>query len=339
MTKINALVTGGSGYFGSILIKKLLDNNIQTFSIDINQPKDHVEKIKFFKIDITNSKEVSDFFQNNKIDVIFHNVAQVPLAKNKQKFNSVNILGTKNISQYGKNNGVKHLIYTSSSAVYGVPKNNPVTENTKPIPSEEYGLAKLEGEKICQDLSDNNFKVTIIRPRTILGHGRMGIFSILFDWIESNKRIPLFNNGSNLYQFVHASDLADAILLSMNQKYNFEIYNIGASDVLTMRENLEKLVKLVNSKTTFYSVPLKQTEFLLNLLSFLNLIPLGKYHTLMYGRSLFFDNTKAKKDLKFYPKYRTTEMFLESYKDFINNKNKHKSKNLSLHQKKLLNYY
>ena len=69
-------------------------------------------------------------------------------------------------------------------------------------------------------------EITIIRPRTILGHGRLGIFSILFDWMKIIK-IPLLNNGSNLYQFVHAEDLADACILSLNQKKQKGILILG----------------------------------------------------------------------------------------------------------------
>ena len=76
-------------------------------------------------------------------------------------------------------------------------------------------------------------------------------------------------------------------------------------------------------------------ENLLNLLSIIGLIPLSKYHTLMYGRSLYFDISKAKNILGFQPKYSTNEMFYESFKNYIDNKNRSKDiKNLSHHQKK-----
>ncbi len=333
MSKKNVLVTGGSGYFGSILINKLISKDYNVFSIDINRPSD-LSNFNFSNVDITDYKKLSLFFNNNHFEYIFHNVAQVPLAKSKKLFQNVNINGTKNICKLAKINKIKHIIYTSSSAVYGVPSKNPVDESTVPIPSEEYGKAKLEGEKICQTFATDLMKITIIRPRTILGHGRLGIFSILFDWIENNKKIPLLNNGSNLYQFVHAEDLADACILSLNQKKQKDIFNIGSDDLFTMREILEILVNEVNSKTKFYSLPLFPTENILNFLSSIKLIPLSKYHTLMYGRSLYFDITKAKKYLNFSPKYSTKEMFIESYKNYIDNKNNLKKINLSHHQKK-----
>jgi nucleoside-diphosphate-sugar epimerase len=334
MKKNKVLVTGGSGYFGSILIKKLISKNFDVHSLDINKPE-NINKYIFHNVDITDKKKIENFFLNYKFDYIFHNVAQVPLAKKKSLFNKVNINGTYNICKFAKKNKVKHLIYTSSSAVYGVPNNNPVTELSVPKPAEAYGVAKLEGEKICKSFSGDKFKITIIRPRTIMGHGRLGIFSILFDWIDNNKKIPLFNNGKNLYQFIHAEDLADACISSIKQNNNFEIFNIGSNDLFTMKEILQNLVIATNSKSKFYSLPLFPTENILNILSTTGLIPLSKYHTLMYGRSLYFDISKAKKKLDFKPKFSTSEMFRESFNNYIDNKNKSKDiKNLSHHQKK-----
>jgi len=334
MKKSKVLVTGGSGYFGSILIKKLIKKNFEVHSLDINQPED-INDFTFHKINITNIKNLNSLFESYKFDYIFHNVAQVPLAKNKSLFKEVNIDGTHNVCEVAKNNKVRHIIYTSSSAVYGVPDFNPVNELTLPKPAEAYGRAKYEGEKICKNFASTELKITIIRPRTIMGHGRLGIFSILFDWIENNKKIPLLNNGSNLYQFIHADDLAEASILSINQLNSFEIFNIGSDDLFTMRDILENLVRENNSKSTFYSLPLFPTENILNLLSNIRLIPLSKYHTLMYGRSLYFDISKAKKNLKFIPKYSTNAMFNESFRSYIGQKNKVKNiNNLSHHQKK-----
>ena len=82
---INVLVTGGSGYFGSILIEKLLKKNFNILSIDINAPINN-NNFKFNKIDITKKNDLFNFFKSHKIDYLFHNVAQVPLAKDKYLF-------------------------------------------------------------------------------------------------------------------------------------------------------------------------------------------------------------------------------------------------------------
>ena len=153
--------------------------------------------------------------------IIFHNVAQVPLAKNNSLFWDVNVNGTKNICESAVKNEIEKIVYTSSSAIYGIPKLNPVKENTIPAPGEKYGEAKLMGKRSVENFSQKGLHCSIIRPRTILGHGRLGIFSILFKWIKEGINIPVFNNGENTYQFVHADDLADACILAAKTSHKF----------------------------------------------------------------------------------------------------------------------
>jgi nucleoside-diphosphate-sugar epimerase len=123
----------------------------------------------------------------------------VPLAKDKALFWSVNRDGMETVLDAALEAGVAKLIYTSSSAVFGVPASNPVTEDTVPSPAEDYGRAKLDGERLCRDFAQRGLDVTIIRPRTILGSGRLGIFQILFEWIYQGDNIPILGKGDNLY--------------------------------------------------------------------------------------------------------------------------------------------
>ena len=313
---MKVLVTGGSGYFGSLLIDKLLKKGFDVGSLDINKSDDLPSGVMFHQIDVRDVDSLKKGLLG--YDLIFHNVAQVPLAKNKKLFWEVNVEGTKNICEASITNNVQKIVYTSSSAIYGVPKYNPVDENTNPSPGEAYGRAKLEGERICEDVSKQGLKVSIIRPRTILGHGRLGIFSILFRWISEGVNIPVLDNGDNIYQFVHADDLADACILASENDHVLSSYNIGASDYGTMRETLENLCDYAGTGSKVYSLPLRPIEILMNISSKMKLSPLAPYHSLMYGRSLYFDISKAMNELGFSPKYTTNEMFRESYDYFIN---------------------
>ena len=330
---MRVLVTGGSGYFGSLLIEKLLQNGFQVGSLDINKPTAQEKDIEFHRVDV---RDKNSLFQHTKnYDIIFHNVAQVPLAKNKILFKQVNIDGTSNICEAALKNNIGKIVYTSSSAIYGVPQKNPVDENTVPLPGEEYGLAKLQGEKICEKFSRKGLSVSIIRPRTILGHGRLGIFSILFQWLSEGVNIPVLNNGNNIYQFIHADDLADAIILSANINKSLSFYNIGSDGYGTMRKTLEELCEYAGTGSKVYSLPLKPIEILMNLTSFLGLSPLGPYHSLMYGRSLYFNIQKAKDELGFSPKHDSNKMLSESYNWFLENKNNlnNNQNDLSSHKK------
>jgi nucleoside-diphosphate-sugar epimerase len=311
-----ALVTGGSGYFGSSLIEKLLTAGWICKSLDINVPDNDGEGVEFIKADIRDYSSVLNACKG--VDVVFHNVAQVPLAKDKHLFESVNINGTINVLDSAIEAGVKKIIYTSSSAVFGVPKTNPVDESVLPNPMESYGHAKYIGEQKCLEYTKKGLDVDIIRPRTIMGHGRLGIFQILFEWIRTGNNIPVLGLGDNIYQFVHADDLAE-VTIKAATKAGSEIYNCGTDRYGSMREVLENLCAYAQTGSRVVSVPFKPVVAAMDLFSFLGLSPLGAYHSLMYGRSMYFDISKAKNNLQWQPQYSNNEMFIESYNWYVNN--------------------
>ena len=112
---------------------------------------------------------------------------------------------------------------------------------TPPRPLEAYGRAKLQAEQLCHDATRGGLDVSIIRPRTILGHGRLGIMAILFEFVAAGAPVYVLGPGDNHYQFVHAADLADACLRAAAHE-GPTVYNIGAAEFGTMRETLQALV-------------------------------------------------------------------------------------------------
>ncbi len=314
-----ALITGGSGYFGSLLRDRLIARGAQVRIFDISDAEDRAATVNFIQGDIRDEKRVREACGG--CDVIYHCVAQVPLAKDKELFASVNIQGTENLLKSALGAGAKKVIYVSSSAVFGAPKTNPVTESTPPAPAEAYGLAKLKGETRCTDYVKQGLDVSIIRPRTIMGHGRLGIFQILFEWIRTGYNVPVLEGGSNIYQFVHADDLADACILAA-QRAGPATYNCGTDRYNSMREVLESLCRHAGTGSKVRSVPMAPAVFMMNLTSAIGLSPLGPYHALMYGKSMYFDVTKAKSELGWKPRFSNDEMFIQSYDWYVKNREK-----------------
>jgi nucleoside-diphosphate-sugar epimerase len=312
-----SLVTGGSGYFGELLSRELLKRGDRVRIFDLNSPCFSDPKLEFFQGNILDRAAVADAAVG--VDKVFHNVAQVPLAKEKELFWSVNRDGTQVIADESLRRGVKKLVYTSSSAVYGAPETNPVTEDTRPNPTEDYGQAKLAGESICLAAREKGLDIAIVRPRTILGHGRLGIVQMLFDWIERGFDVPVFGAGDNVYQFVHSDDLAWACIAAGNRE-GLGIYNIGAAEFGTMRELLQAVIDHAGSGSKVKSIPMGPAVLAANITSALGLSPLGPYHSLMYGRSMYFDISRAKAELGYAPKYSNNDMIIESYDWYIANK-------------------
>jgi nucleoside-diphosphate-sugar epimerase len=312
-----ALITGGSGYFGALLRDRLLASGAAVRVLDISDSTDRPAGVEFLQTDIRDGPAVKRAAAG--CDVIYHCVAQVPLAKDRMLFESVNVNGTANMLEAAKAARVRKVIYVSSSAVFGAPRRNPVTEETDPNPGEAYGRAKLQGEYLCRKFVQEGLDVTIIRPRTIMGHGRLGIFQILFEWIREGSNVPVLGRGDNVYQFVHADDLAEACILAA-AKIGPGVFNCGAERFGTMREVLEHLCAHAGTGSKVRSVPMAPAVALMRLTSSLGLSPLGPYHALMYGRSMYFDISRARKELGWTPRYSNNEMFVQSYDWYLRNR-------------------
>ena len=309
MAKLH-VVTGGSGYFGNLLVARLLERGDQVRVFDILDADDRPAEVEFIQGDIRDKRAVADAVAG--ADAVLHNVAMVPLAKDKDAFWSVNSNGTLNLLEACRSNNVKKVVYTSSSAVFGIPEQLPVDEYVTPRPAEAYGKAKLAGEEMCWRFADEGLDVSIIRPRTIMGHGRLGIMQILFDWIREGRNVPVFDGGHNKYQFVHADDLAEACILAA-ERPGPRAYNIGANRFGTMRETLQALVNHAQTGSRVKSVPSAPAVMAMKLTSALGMSPLGAYHSLMYGQDMYFDGERARQELGWSPRYSNEEMFCESY--------------------------
>ena len=312
-----ALVTGGSGYFGCLLVRQLRGRGYRVRVFDLVDTPDRPSDVDFVRGDIRDAKAVREACRG--VSVVHHNVAQVPLAKDRSLFETVNVGGTKVLLASCLALGVRKVVHVSSSAVFGVPKYNPVAETQEPRPQEAYGKAKRSAELEVEKAVARGLDVSIVRPRTILGHGRLGIFQILFELVRRGRPIYVLGGGRNRYQFVHADDLAEACIRA-GERAGSGLFHVGAGNFGTMREMLEALVRHAGTRSSIRSLPMRPTSVVMGVTSALQLSPLGPYHALMYGREMFFDVTHARELLGFEPKYSNEEMICESYDDYITNR-------------------
>ena len=309
-----ALVTGGSGYFGELLVAHLCDAGQTVRIFDINDPADGTG-VEFMRGDIRDAASVRAAVEG--VDVVYHNVAQVPLAKDEMLLRTVNVDGTSHLLDACADAKVTKIVHTSSSAVFGVPESNPVWPDTVPAPREAYGAAKLAAEWACLDaVARRHLDVTIVRPRTILGHGRLGIFGILFDWIADGADVFVLGDGSNRYQFVHADDLADACMRA-GAHSDPAIFNVGTDRFGTMRETLESVCLHAGTGATVRSLPASAASLAMQAAAALRLAPFAPYHWIMYSKSMWFDTSHVTEALGWSPRWSNEEMFDDSYDWFV----------------------
>ena len=324
------LVTGGSGYFGSLLVERLLDAGHRVRVFDLNDVDDRPGGVEFVTGDIRDAPVVRDAVDG--VDVVMHNVAQVPLARDLHELRSVNVDGTRRLLEASADAGVAKVIHTSSSAVFGVPETNPVLPTTVPSPMEAYGHAKLAAEWACLDAAREGLDVSIVRPRTILGHGRLGIFGILFDWIADGDDPIVLGDGSNRYQFVHSDDLADVCILAAEQD-GPGIFNVGTDRFGTMRETLEALCRHAGTGAVVRSVPAGPAAVAMAVSARLGLTPFAPYHWLMYSKSMWFDLEHLHEQLGWTPNWSTDDMFAQSYDWFVANRDAADDERASHHRR------
>jgi len=312
-----SLVTGGNGYFGGLLVGHLLGRGDAVRVLDIDPAGTQPPDVERITADVRDAAAVRAAVDG--VDVVFHNVAQVPLARDASLLRSVNVEGTHRLLDACRDAGVTKLVHTSSSAVFGVPARNPVLPDTVPEPAEAYGAAKLAAEWACLQAATRGLDVTIVRPRTIVGHGRLGIFGILFDWIADGADPFVLAGGGNRYQFVHADDLA-RLCLAAADAAGPAVLNVGTDRFGTMREAIEHVCAHAGTGARVRSLPARPAAALMRLSAAAGLTPFAPYHWLMYGRPMWFDIEHVTAGLGWQPRYSNEEMLAESYDWYVANR-------------------
>ena len=312
----NVLVTGGTGFLGTALVRRLVADGHRPKVLDIGDPEDSELNagIQFIKGDIRDAQLVTDACQG--IDTVFHLAAAVLPTRGKRTYVSTNTGGTRNILEASAHHQVKQVVHISTSAIYGVPSRLPVTEETEFKPMGYYGNAKYYGEQEIRRYRGGGLKVCVLRPRTIIGTERLGIFHILFDWIKRGKRIPIIGSGNNLFQFISARDVVEASILAAKAESN-EDFNIGAEEYSTVRADMEALVKHAGSGSKVISIPAPMVKLSLQVLDTLRLSPLMDWQYKVADKPFYFDIRKAKQLLGWQPQDSNVKMFTDSYDWYI----------------------
>lgn len=187
--------------------------------------------------DILDEYTLETYFANYHIDTVIHLAALAGVHKSvlfPDKYFDVNIKGTQNVINACKRHGVKHLVFFSSSSVYGNGK-PPLKETSQLEPISPYGISKLAGEMLVKS---SGVPYTIIRPFSLYGDsGRKD--QIFYKWINEIKakgEITLFGDGSAKRGFTNVYDLIDALYLVIAKGAHNKVYNIGGNQIITMNQ-------------------------------------------------------------------------------------------------------
>jgi nucleoside-diphosphate-sugar epimerase len=315
------LITGGTGFLGVHLARRFVKDKHHVALLDIADldARDLKGKVKVLKGDIRNRAFMNKATKG--YEYVIHAAAALPIQLSKKIIFSTNVDGTRNVLEACLRHKVKRTIFISTTAVYGVPKHLPETETSPLDPIGFYGESKVEGEKLFLEYAQKGLSINIFRPKTFLGIERLGVFELWFDAIYHGRRVYILGGGNNKYQLLAVTDLVDAIDRSLFSKVSGEIFNIGAKEFGTWRQDLGYVISRDNSKSKITSLPTLPSQLALGLLEALRLSPLAAWHYKTMPIDSYVSIQKAEKLLDWHPKKSNKQLFLESYLWYKHNRN------------------
>jgi len=318
---MKALITGGAGFFGTVLKHYLSEKGAESVIYDLVPDRDKVKNTVAVQGDLCHESQLEECFKKySPFDVVYHVAAQLAHSVKDRNFLwRSNVEGTRRVVEMAVKYKVRHLVFTSSNCLWGIPLGRKIVETDPPHPVEIYGQSKWEGEKILLNYKDF-ITVTIIRCPTITDAGRLGLLAILFEFIEENRRVYLVGGGDNVYQFISARDLADACLKAYEMGTSTEVYNIGSDNVKPLKEVFRYVIEKAGSSSKLVPLPKAPTLLAMQLCYKLGLSPLGPYQYKMIAENFVFDTGKIKKMLGWQPTLTNEEMLLKAYRYYKENK-------------------
>lgn len=308
------LITGGTGFLGCHIAADLVKRGHKVRLLDLaplTEP-DLIGKVEDVTGDIRSEELLDRLMQDT--DIVIHAAAALPLAK-KAEIIDVTTRGTELVLEHAKKNKVKRVIYISSTAVYGVPLKHPIYEKDELVGVGAYGAAKIEAEKICESYRKKGLTVAIIRPKSFIGTGRLGVFQILFDWVRRGCKIPIIGKGNNHYQLLDVEDLVSAIWLTVSKPGRLanDTFNVGAKKFETVAEDLTALFKHANSGSRVMKTNARLIKTTLLILEKLRLSPLYAWVYATADTDSFVSTEKIEKKLGWKAKYSNSETLIRTY--------------------------
>ncbi len=292
------LVTGSAGFIGSMFSIKLLERGDEVVGIDnhnnyydpeikndrLNLLKKY-KNYKHYKIDLNDYDKLSDIFKTFKFNKVVNLAAQAGVRYSIQNpliYINSNILGFSHILENCRHNKVEHLVYASTSSVYGANTKMPFSEHDSVShPLSLYAASKLSNEHMAHSYSYlYNLPTTGLRFFTVYGPwGRpdMALFKFTKAILEG-KSIDVFNNGNHTRDFTFIDDIVNGVIktlddtATMNPKWNsnqpdpatskapWRIYNIGNNNPVKLMEYISALEKMLNKKAKINFLPLQKGD-------------------------------------------------------------------------------
>jgi UDP-glucose 4-epimerase len=253
---LRVLVTGGAGFIGSHLVKVLLRaghfvrvlDNFSTGSMD--NIVDVARDVEIVVGDVRDYSVVEKCVRG--VDVVIHLAALIDVAESIERpdlYFEVNVIGTHNIAKACR--GVNVLIFASSSSVYGDPLKIPIPEDHLLSPRSPYAASKAAGEALIQAFSSiYGYRPIILRIFNVYGPKQSRAYAgVVIEFIRRVlRREPpiIYGDGEQTRDFIHISDVIDAIMKAMSIERARGVFNIGSGKAVTINQLAKLILKTLN---------------------------------------------------------------------------------------------
>ena len=253
---MRALVTGGAGFIGSNIVDELISRGYQVVVIDNESAEENDrfywnDRAENYKYDICDYEKIKPLFEN--IDYVFHLAAQSriqPAIENPIRTVKVNCEGTTNILQASRENGVKKVIYSSTSACYGLANEPPLHEDMNTDCLNPYSVTKVGGEEICK-MYTNLFGLKTVTFRYFNVYGErqptrgqyapvIGLFKKQKD---NGKPMTVVGDGLQTRDYTNVKDVVRANILAAESDDvgNGEVINVGVGKSYSVMDLVEMI--------------------------------------------------------------------------------------------------
>lgn len=305
---MKVLVTGGAGYIGSFMVRKLKDDGHEVVILD-NLSYGHPEAVKDFrleKIDLALEKEkLNAFFEAERFEAVVHMASFIQMGEsfvNPSKYYNNNIIGVLNLLDAMVKNNCKKIIFSSSAGVYGNPVKLPIEENDPKNPLNPYGETKYMIERILDDydlahgvkyMSFRYFNAAGAALDGSIGEAHSEESHLIPNIIQKTlkgEEVAIFGNdyetkdGTCVRDYIHVLDLADVHALgikSLQEGSESKIFNVGLGKGYSNKEVIDTVEKVGGLKVNVKYAPRRKGD----------------------ANELYASNDKAKTELSWIPKY------------------------------------
>ena len=267
---MRALVTGGSGFIGSNIVRLLVENGYDVRVIDnlssgyLVNILDYVRdgKVSFLGGDVRSSGSLEKAMEG--VDVVFHLAASVGRQRSlddPQLDSETNLVGTVNVLEAMRKNGVHRIVYSSSASIFGEIVTPTIDENHPQNPESPYGISKLAAEKMIlaycgiYDISGiclRYFNVYGINQRFDLYGNVIPVFA---KCIFAGEPITIFGDGTQTRDFVNAEDVARANLIASQSGKGTDVYNLGSGESVSIKWLAETMQRIAGAETGIKYLP------------------------------------------------------------------------------------